>query len=258
MLGTLKNIFSKKKALNSAAETNEFGLASNPDFLSDPNKIAKLLTDIENNSPTCTISFTDINEQFSSSILDVQVKNQLIILDELIPKHGNELLTKKCHLKLSTFFNDIHLAFNLNDIVADTSRGIAYYKTPFPNKIYYPQRRNSPRIQINSLNIPFSGLSSKTGTSVDGYILNLSRSGIALSMQNNRARIQPGHILKDCKITLDDHPVTFDLNVRFVKSISAGRKLIGGKFENIAPKKRSKLEHFITSLEQEEIRKRNT
>jgi len=29
MLGTLKNIFSKKKALNSAAETNEFGLASN-------------------------------------------------------------------------------------------------------------------------------------------------------------------------------------------------------------------------------------
>jgi len=58
MLGTLKNIFSKKKALNSAAETNEFGLASNPDFLSDPNKIAKLLTDIENNSPTCTISFT--------------------------------------------------------------------------------------------------------------------------------------------------------------------------------------------------------
>lgn len=236
---------------------DEFGPASNPNFLFDSYKIAKLLTTIENNSLLCTITFTGTDEEFSSSILDVQTKNQLIVLDELIPKHGNELLVKKGSLNLSTLFNGIHLAFKLSDIMAHTSQSIIYYKAPFPNKVYYPQRRDSPRIQIDSLNIPFSGLSSKNRSPVDGYILDLSRKGIAISMQNNRARIQRGHILEDCKITVDGYTITFNLNICFVKSISVGRKLIGGNFQNISPKKMNKLEHFITSLEREDIRKRN-
>jgi hypothetical protein len=77
-------------------------------------------------------------------------------------------------------------------------------------------------------------------------------------MQNNRARIQRGDTIRDCKIIINGSTIKFDLNIRFVKKINPGsdKTLIGGYFENISSKKITKLEHFITSLEREEIRKR--
>lgn len=259
MLDTIKKFFVKKADLEATdSETHEFDSLSNPNFLTDPGKINKLLFDVENVSPLCTITFEGISEQFSSSILDVNIKNQQIILDELIPENGNGLITQKDELKLSTIYNGIHLTFKLNIISEGSSRGIAYYKAPFPSRIYYPQRRKSPRFQINFLNIPFSGISARTQSSVGGYIYDLSRSGIAINMQNNRARIQRGNSIKDCKISIDDYTVVFDLSVRFVKKIdsNSGKILIGGYFENIPAKKLLKLTHFIATLEREEIRRR--
>ncbi len=259
MSGIFKRFFVKKKQEeNSESEDYEFDSSSNPNFLTNPSEINKLLSDIEKSSSLCTISFQGVTEEFSSSILDVQVENQQIILDELIPKHGNELLSKKSEIKLSTIFNGIRLALKLRYVNSGSSRGIAYHKTYFPDRIYYPQRRESPRIQINSLNIPFSGISTRTQSTVGGYIFDLSRSGICISMQDNRARIQRGNTIKDCKISINDSIVFFDVGVRFVKIINPGssKTLVGGVFENISSKKRTKLEYFIASLEREEIRKR--
>ena len=72
-----------------------------------------------------------VTEEFSSSILDIQLDNNLIILDELFPKHGNNLLINK-KIKLSTIHNGIRLALMLSDVISGSSRGIAYYKSAYP------------------------------------------------------------------------------------------------------------------------------
>ena len=258
MLGTLKTLFNKKeKTKNPEPEIYDPEPSSNPNFLIDTRKINKLLKDIEEESPLCTISIDGIPEEFSSSILDVQLESQQIILDELIPKHGNELLININNLKLTTIFNGIHLAFKLNNIKTGSSQGIAYYKAAIPQRIYYPQRRTSPRIQLNNLNIPFSGVSDRTNSTVGGQIFDLSRGGIGITMPNNRARFQRGDLIKNCRISLEDSPMNFDLTVRFVKTVNhgAGQTQVGGYFENIAPKSQNKLQRFVASLEREEIRK---
>jgi len=231
--------------------------ATNPNFLTNPDKIISLLQDIEQASPLCTINIEGITEEFGTSILDVQLDNKQIILDELSPKHGNELLVDK-KIKLSTIHNGIRLALMLSDIKRGSSRGIAYYKSAIPNRIYYPQRRTIPRIKLTALNISLSGVSNRTKASVIGHIIDLSIRGIRIVTPNNRTRIQRGDLIKNCRIKLDNHAINFDLATRFVKTTNqeTGKTQIGGSFENITSADQSELEHFVTTLDREETKKR--
>lgn len=259
MLGSLKKFFGNDE--NQAPESEFYDpmpVSNNPNFLTDPSKIYRLLKDIEEASPLCKINFEGVKEEFNSSILDVQSENQKIILDELIPFHGNELILKHNRLKLSTNFKGIGLSFKLFDIVEGSSRGIAFYKARIPQRIYYPQRRSSLRVQIHSLNIAFSGVINRTHSSIGGYIFDLSRGGVGIVCMSDRLRLQRGDIISQCKLILNDKTVNFDLAVRFVKTIGPGsnKVQIGGCFEKLSSKSQLKIEHIVVSLEREEIRRR--
>lgn len=259
MLGKFKTFFKKKETITaSELEFDAPKPSSNPNFLTDPKKILDLLKDIEADSPLCTIVFEGKDDQYSSSILDVQIENNQLILDELLPASGNKLLISENKLKLSTIHKGIRLAFKLEGIKIGSSRGIAYYKAAIPDRIYYPQRRLTPRIQITTFNIPFSGISARTNTSIGASVFDLSRTGLAITIPNNIARLQRGDSIKNCHITIDKHDISFDLAVRFVKTAnqSTGKTLIGGYFENTSSKSRNKLERFVTTIEREEIRNR--
>lgn len=258
MFEKLKTLFSKQED-NSSAIEEFYGLSpyENPNFITEPEKIANLLTEIEIGSPLCTVKVDGSDEEFSSSILGVKVDKDLIVLDELIPKEGNDLVRERKSVKLSTFHKGIHLSFSLADVEAGASRGISYYKARLPDRIYYPQRRRSPRIEISSIDIGFSGVSERTGISVNGYLFDLSRGGAGVDLSVNRARIQRGDRIKNCRISFEDYQMEFDFSVRFVRpaSPSTGKIQIGGFFENLSSKSQSKLSYFIASLERVEIRK---
>ncbi len=259
MLGTFKTLFGKKKiAEDPESELYSPETNANPNFLTDPKQIEALLLSIEQASPLCTIIFEDMDEQFSSSILDVQMENKQLVLDELLPKEGNALLLQKNKLKLSCIHNGIRIAFMLNGIEPGSSRGIAYYKMPIPSRVYYPQRRASPRILITTLDIQFSGVSSRTQITVGGTIYDLSRGGIGINVGNNIARLQRGDLIRNCRMSLQNEALSFDISVRFVKTsrTRSRQTLIGAYFENLNPKERNKLESFVASLEREEIRNR--
>ncbi|OQW78509.1 MAG: pilus assembly protein PilZ [Proteobacteria bacterium ST_bin11] len=256
MLRKLKHLFSKPLSTESAQDDDDELLSfENPNFITDPDRISKLLGEIENSSPLCTVQTE--GEDFSSSILAVKLDKKVIILDELMPKHGNDFLLINRSLKLSTFHKGIHLSFNLTGIEIGHSRGINYYKAPFPERVFYPQRRRTPRLEISSIDIPFSGVVQRTGISVGGSLFDLSRGGAGITVPINRARVQRGDIVKNCQITFEDYVMDFDLSVRFVKPVSAAsaKVQIGGLFENLSSKSQSKLSYFITSLERVEIRK---
>ena len=261
MFDRFKNLFSKAKEVEqSATEEDDLSPFENPSFITDPEKIVNLLSEIESSSPLCTVLIDGIAEEYSSSILGIKPDKNLIILDELIPKEGNEALQYNKAIKLSTFHKGIHLSFNLIEIETGNSRGINYYKASLPERIYYPQRRRTPRIEISSIDIAFTGTSERTGISVNGYLFDLSRGGAGIDMPVNRARIQRGDKIKNCKITFDDYEMEFDLSVRFVKpsSPNSTKVQIGGFFENLSTKSQSKLSYFITSLERVEIRKQKS
>lgn len=258
MFSRFKNFFSREITNIEVSDDGE-SLTSlhNPNFLVEPDKITSLLTEIEVSSPLCNIQFEGTEDEYSSSILGIKPEKNLIILDELIPAEGNLRLQQLKALKLSTYHKGIYLSFNLNNIESGSSRGIVYYKAALPTRIYYPQRRKSPRIEISTIDIAFKGISERTGVNVSGYLFDLSRGGAGIDLPSNRARIQRGDVIKKCQISFEDYTMDFDFSVRFVKAAagSSSKVQIGGSFENLSPKSQSRLSYFITSLERVEIRK---
>lgn len=269
MLKRIKNIFSKGASVDRETADDDLSFFErpslekanfdNPNFLTSRKQVIELLSEIEGRSPLCTIQIEGENVEYSSSILGIKIDKNTIILDELIPPEGNAILQQRKALKLFTFHKGIHLSFNLKNLEIGHSRGITYYKAALPERIYYPQRRRSPRIAISTVDIPFNGVAQRTGLSVAGYVFDLSRDGAGIDVPVNRARIQRGDLISNCQIKFEGYVMDFDFNVRFVKAISVGssKVQIGGVFESLSAKNQSKLAHYIASLEREEIRKRN-
>jgi c-di-GMP-binding flagellar brake protein YcgR len=259
MFNKFKSLFSKTEEDREKEheEHDDLSPFENPNFITLPEKIVTLLTEIEQSSPLCTVQIEGSSHEYNSSILGIKPEKNLIILDELVPKEGNQALENTRALKLLTFHKGIHLSFNLTEIEMGHSRGISYYKAALPDRIFYPQRRRSPRIEISSIDIAFIGTSERTNVSVSGYLFDLSRGGAGIDLPLNRARIQRGDIIKNCQISFEDYAMDFDFAVRFVKPISlnSSKVQIGGFFENLSSKSQSKLSYFITSLERVEIRK---
>jgi len=257
MFKKLKSLFAKEDITDHNEDKDELSLFENPNFITDSDRIVSLLSDIEANSPLCTIKIDGVDEEYNSSILEIKADKALIVLDELIPKEGNTALQNVKSLKLSTFHKGIHLSFNLSGIEVGYSKGILYYKATLPDRIFYPQRRRSPRIEISSIDVAFSGASERTGISVNGYLFDLSRGGAGIDLPVNRARIQRGDRIKNCQISFDNYVMDFEFSVRFVKqsTINSSKVQIGGFFEKLSNKSSTKLSYFIASLEREEIRK---
>lgn len=260
MLGKIKNIFSKARPKEEKAVEENLLATDNPNFLTEPDKIIKILSEVEANSPLCTIQIKGLDENFSSTILSVDAGKNLLLLDELVPKEGNAELQRCKSLKFSAFHKGIHLSFSISDIEIGISRGITYYKGSIPNRIYYPQRRKAPRIEIRKSNIQFYGISERTKVPVSGSLFDLSRGGAGINVPLNRARILRGDRLTNCQISFEDYLMDFDFDVRFVKSTAVGSSnlQIGGVFDKLSLKSQSKLSHFITSLERLEIRRQKS
>lgn len=257
MFDKFKRFFNREETNQAEEGKDELSIFENPNFITDSDKIIGLLSEIEVSSPLCTIQIDGAPEEYNSSVLGIKPDKNLIILDELTPIEGNAHLQNVKSLKLSTFHKGIHLTFNLTEIEVGYSRGITYYKAALPQRVFYPQRRRSPRIEISSIDIAFSGVSERTGISVNGYLFDLSRGGAGIDLPVNRARIQRGDRIKNCQISFDEYLMNFDLSVRFVKqpSLNSSKVQIGGFFENLSNKSQTKLSYFITSLERVEIRK---
>ncbi|MGR8932402.1 MAG: flagellar brake protein [Gammaproteobacteria bacterium] len=257
MFNKLKSLFTKEETDLADEDQDDLAFLENPNFITDRPRIVNLLSEIESQSPLCTVKIDGESEDCSSSILSINREKDLIILDELVPKEANTRLQNVKSLKLSTYHKGIHLSFNLSDIETGYSRGITYYKSAIPHRVFYPQRRRAPRIEISAINIAFSGVSERTGLSVNGFLFDLSRGGAGIDLPQNRARIQRGDKIKNCQIVFDDYTMDFELSVRFVKQPTANstRVQIGGHFEKLTNKCQTKLSYFITSLERVEIRK---
>lgn len=257
MITSIKRLFSKKNTAESEDIPNQ-KKDSNPNFITDPAKIIHLLKDIESETAFCTITLSHSDETYTSHITAVQENKKLILLDSLLPSLGNSLLEQCQTLKLTTYLNNIHLAITLTNVQVNKSGG-SYFSAPLPERIYYPQRRKSPRIGITTFNLKFQGISRRTQLTVGGILYDLSRQGIGVIINASKTRVQRGDELTNCILTLPNKKtIHFDLLIRSTKPYSNSRTkfLIGGHFILIkSNKEQSHLEQFFALAERSAIRK---
>lgn len=255
MLDTLRQLFVQHET----KRPQEIGISNNddnPNFLTDPDQIIKLINAIAASPHLCTITFSGSKKPFTTSIIELQADKGYFVLDELRPTKGNQLLHKKQVLKLSAFLNGVHLAFLLRIVGHSNNSTPFHYTASLPKRIYYPQRRTAPRIFIRSNALKFHTTSCLSSTSLSGTVFDLSRNGACINITGARKLpFARGDVIKDCFIELPGElTLHFDLSIRFFKTNRNNKTQIGGYFVNLPPQNQKKLDSFIAKLEREIIR----
>lgn len=250
----LKNL---REFLGNLLSANTANPSNNPNFVTEPDRIVKLIEAVALSSQQCSVTIKGSKTIFSTTLIDFQPEQNFLILDYLTPIEGNAILQIVKVLKLSAFANNIPLAFNLTIHNHGMKQGIPYYTASLPDRIYYPQRRKAPRIFIDKTStLRFLTLTTHSDTPVSGVVFDLSRSGLCVNLSPPSIDLARGDSLKNCWIILpDEDTVTFDLAIRSVKTLQGPKTQISGYFINMPPTSKRKLDRHIARLERATIRK---
>lgn len=255
MLAKLRKVFLNAQEDSSDALSLEL---QNPSFVTEPSKIASLLQQIIEAPPLCSVTAPNSTKVYFTSILEIQPEKRQLLFDRLTPVIDSRLSNNLDTLKLSTYINGVQLTFQLQDIVQDQSCHPPVYKARLPQSIYYPQRRSSPRIQTDPDAISFQGISRDTGILLKGNVLDISRSGLCLTLPIGGNTIVSGDKLTNCIIRLpDESTFAFDLLLRSSrkKGVNNLQRQVGGYFNELSYQNQNKLDRTISALERQHIRK---
>ncbi len=258
MLKSIKQLFTRespKQTVSSQEPDVDFN--SNPRFLRKPTQISHLLGQLKEEGSLFTIFIDGVEESFASTILTIRSEEHCLVFDELNSKAGHELLLKTGKFKAQASHNGVDAIFTVDSLEKGESKGLAYYKVPLPDEIYYPQRRGARRIPLSTIHsIPFHATITAGNTPILGHLQNISSTGIG-ALISSRLPCRRGDILQNCRIPLPDgSQINFDLTIRALNSSQISQKVyLGGFFKNIDSGSRKKLERFIIKAEREQIKR---
>lgn len=260
MLGSIRKFFGKKNTSvkhSGTPDEHDHLERENPSFVTDHHKIIHLLEQLIIEPPRCTVTIDNSDSLFITEILGIDP--DVIRFSSLSPSDGNQLVILQGTLKLSTALSGIPLTFNLHDISVDQVANPPCFKAPIPEKLYYPQRRLSKRMSTNSSAIEFKGVSRDTGAIVQGYVTDISRGGLSVIYNSSRSNIMRSDHLNNCTVLLpENQTIAFELTVSANKKpiLGSSKRHLGGQFENLYPQDEKKLDRYLSTLERQQLRKR--
>jgi c-di-GMP-binding flagellar brake protein YcgR len=234
------------------------GIVANDSFqISNPKQINLLLSHAHETHALFLAYFAGHSEQFTTALLGVYPKHGFLVLDELSPKQGHELLLDRKECKVTGKLDGVDLRFTTQLIEAKSKSGIAFYKAAIPKTVFYRQRREDFRVSTGAKNIPFHGYRGQGYQQVlRGSVIDISRNGMGIVLDDT-VNMYPGDMIPACTVTLPNkEKVLFSLEARSVHpNRNRGTCRIGGRFAEIDKPSRRKIVRLLKKLERQQCKR---
>lgn len=224
--------------------------------ITNTERITELLLRIAQSRIGLSVHFSDHNVKYTSTLLEVNENRRIVILDELMPRDGNDLLmsNKMAHITAKLAGANIHFRGAVLKVENDSTH-IRFLMT-FPERLLYEQRRTTFRVRMNSGSIVSVTIRADSLVEFQGYLFDISSSGIGAYVEATAdllVREQPYY----CKIHLPGGKfVSGEFQVRFLKQDKRLQQLqVGGRFLNLPGPQRQTLDRFVMTLQRDAIKR---
>ena len=194
---------------------------------------------------------------FSTALLGIYDEHQFIILDELTPEQGHQLLSEGMTLRLSGRLEGVELSLTTRLLEIRVQNGVAYYKTSLPESLDHRQKRSAYRIPARSSGISFHALRGKGLRQIlRGHVNDLSREGAGIILAEEILLYQ-GEVLPSCIISVPgEGEISFSLEVCFCSRNPQRRVTrVGGRFKMIDPVSQQKIRRCLNRMERAQARR---
>lgn len=198
---------------------------------------------------------------YSSAILEIKSDGTHghIIIDELTPKEGHDLLLKAGKLKARLQLDGITISFTTTLESSGSDAGIAFYTLAIPREIDSLQQRAHHRVRTSLAKPLTVDLTHADETVFQGEVYDLSVGGLSIKLKSDSGgatTLKPTDILA-CSFTLPPREeIICKLEVRSIHATNQKNFIrIGVRFSNLPGTVQRLIQRYITSVEREQLKK---
>ena len=241
--------------MNTKVPTRSYKSLPDSERITDPGRVARLLEQLAKRHALLTVEIPGHPGRYTSSI--VGVDGQYVLLDELLPTTGHELLLAARSLLVTGKLDGIDFRFITALEHVDSQDSMVTYHANLPGRLEYRQRRQNYRVHIPMAQTLRVIIDSNDGTVVEGMLHDLSHGGAGIIFPDGPPVVQAG-LHHECAIELpDDVWLYCTVELCYSKDFRLrDRQLIGARFVEISRAQARLVGHCIIELEREFIRKR--
>lgn len=225
--------------------------------LTTADDIQHLFKRISSKHSLLSVQFESSDEYYGSTIIEINNKENYLVIDELYPREGHESIQTGTSLSFNTQYQGAFVNFNSTVEAIGENEKAAYYKIGMPEEVEYHQRRNTYRISTSvSDPIPVT-LVNEDEIMINGELRDISHGGLCIRV-NALPHITLAHedYIPTCLIQVENKKILTSINLCHVEDISeTGSLRIGAEFANMSKIDRRELEHLIATLERSIIQK---
>lgn len=229
---------------------------SHTERITNTERITELLLRIAQSRIGLSVHFSDHNIKYSSILLEVDKNKRIVILDELMPRDGNNFLlsNQTAHITAKLAGANIHFRSAVLNVDNDSTH--TNFLMTFPERLIYEQRRAAFRVRMSSGSIVSVTIRADSQVEYQGYLFDISSSGVGVFVESSAdllVREQPYY----CKIHLPGGKfVSGEFQVRFLKQDKKLHQLqVGGLFLNLSGPQRQTLDRFVMTLQRDAIKR---
>lgn len=203
---------------------------------------------------------SDAAKHYSSAILEVKYDGirGYIIIDELTPKEGHELLLKAGKLEVRLQLDGVKISCATTLESSGSDAGIAFYTLALPHEMDYLQQRANHRVRPSLVKPLTANLTHADETVFNGEIYDISADGLSIKLKSDllATTLKPTDILT-CLFTLPPkEKIICKLEVRSIHAANQQNFMrIGVRFSSLPNPLQKLIQRYISTLEREQIKK---
>jgi c-di-GMP-binding flagellar brake protein YcgR len=238
------------------ARTSSDQSLADSEQITDTGRMVLLLERLAKQHSLLTVDIPGHQEHYTSSI--VSVDRPYVLLDELLPATGHQLLCAERTLQISGKLDGIDIRFITSLERVENRDNMVTYHMNLPGQIEYRQRRLAYRAHIPIAQTLRVIIDSREGIVAEGVLHDLSHGGAGMIFAGGRPPAAVPGLLYECAIELpDDVWLHCTVELCYSKSIrSRDGQLIGARFNELSPAQARLVGHCVSKLEREFVRKR--
>ena len=226
-----------------------------PKVLTTPMEIASNLRMLQESHDPLIITFNDRTQRFQSYMVDVDRDNQLMTLDEMVPRDGERFLAAGIPFRVEGFHDGVRIAWECNTPLSiDDSGSHRCYHGALPKEVIYHQRRNAFRAALKLAHlVDVNVAGDKLGKAIKGKLLDVSATGCKLRFEGDISElIQLGQVYERFSAALPFGHMTTPVELRhlyFEERLNI--TFAGMRFHNISGAVQRQIERFVYQLQRD-------
>ncbi|TAK63689.1 flagellar brake protein [Methylobacter sp.] len=230
--------------------------------IQNPKQIISHLSLLFKNKSLLSARFGIDNEFYITTLLDIDEKNNTVVLDYGPKEDLNQRLLNSDKITLDTEYNGIKVSFTGAALKKILHNGEPAFSMPIPKLLYWMQRREYYRVKSPLSKPCYCQLVLKDKEPINLKLYDISLTGFAMLNISKEVSdmLIPGTIFEKCKLILSgagEGMISFEICAKYVINPDKLEKIqkIGCKFIKLTFPVEETIQRYMQQVQREDLQK---